>query len=101
MSERGEQLEWQDVKAGEFVHVLSNAKHAWRNASDEPAVMLITTTPKLGRFFQEIGRPVTAGASLLPPAPSELQKFAHVSAKYDYWLASRVEMRLSGINLFG
>src|SRR3954451_21698326 len=67
LSHDGEKFEWLAVKPGEFVHVPSNAKHAWRNISSEPALQLITTTPKLGRFFQEIGRPVTPGVPLPPP----------------------------------
>ena len=99
--ERGGKFEWQDVKCSEFVHVASNAKHAWRNVSSAPAVLLITVTPKLGRFFQEIGRPVSIGASLPPPTPDELQHLARVSAKYGYWSASPPENSAVGINLFG
>jgi quercetin dioxygenase-like cupin family protein len=100
LSEGREKLEWLDVNPGEFVHVPSNAKHAWRNTSRESAVMLITTTPKLGRFFQEVGRPVSPGASLPPPTPDDLLHFASVSAKYDYWVSSRAENAAVGINLF-
>jgi quercetin dioxygenase-like cupin family protein len=51
MSEREGRFEWLDVRRGEFVHVPSNAKHAWQNTSSEPAVQLIITTPNLGRFL--------------------------------------------------
>lgn len=101
LSERGGKLGWQDLKSSEFVHVASNAKHAWRNNSSTPAVMLITVTPKLARFFREIGRPVTAGASLPPPTPDELQELARASARYHYWIASPAENAAVGINLFG
>jgi quercetin dioxygenase-like cupin family protein len=99
MSQRDRKFEWLDVRPGEFVHVPSNAKHAWRNTSNEPAVQLITTTPKLGRFFQEIGRPVRAGARLPPPMPDELQHFMQVAAKYNYWIGSPAENAAIGIVL--
>src|SRR4051812_40204687 len=67
LSQPGDRFEWLDVKPGGFVHVPGGAKHAFRNSSSEPVVQLITTTPKLGRFFQEIGRPVTAEGPLPPP----------------------------------
>jgi len=50
------------VKPSEFVHAPSTVKHAWRNNSSDPVVTLITTTSKLGRFFQDIGKPVNPGA---------------------------------------
>jgi quercetin dioxygenase-like cupin family protein len=100
LSHDGEKFEWLAVKPGEFVHVPSNAKHAWRNISSEPALQLITTTPKLGRFFQEIGRPVTPGVPLPPPTPGALQLFLRVAAKYGYWLGSPAENAAIGITLF-
>ena len=41
--------------------------------SNEPAVDLIVTTARLGRFFEEIGRPVTDSPQ--PPTPDELAYF--------------------------
>jgi hypothetical protein len=99
LSQRDGKFEWLDVRPGELVHVPSNAKHAWRNTSSEPAVQLITTTPKLGRFFQEIGRPITAGAPLLPSTPDDLQHFTRVAAKYNYWLGTSAENAAIGIAL--
>jgi quercetin dioxygenase-like cupin family protein len=98
-SQREGKFEWLDVRPGEFVHVPSNARHAWRNTSSEPAVQLITTTPKLGRFFREVGRPVTRGMPLLPPTPDDLQHFMRIAAKYNYWLGSPTENAAIGIAL--
>jgi oxalate decarboxylase/phosphoglucose isomerase-like protein (cupin superfamily) len=58
--EQGNRLEWVDVKAADFIHIPGGAKHAHRNVSDQPVVELITTTPTLGQFFEEIGKPRTA-----------------------------------------
>lgn len=100
LSQGDDKFEWLDVKPGQFVHVPSNAKHAWRNASSEPAVQLVTTTVRLGKFLQEIGRPTPSGAPLGPPTPDELQHFMRVAAKYDYWLGNPAENAAIGIALF-
>lgn len=101
LSQRGDQFEWLDVKPGGFVHVPSSAKHAFRNTSNEPVVQLITTTPKIGKFFQEIGRSITPGVPSPPPTPNELQRFMQVSTNYGYWLGSPEENATVGISLFG
>lgn len=44
---------WTRAKTGDYIHVPSNARHAWRNDSSTPTVVLIITTKKLGEFFQE------------------------------------------------
>jgi quercetin dioxygenase-like cupin family protein len=96
LSQRENQFQWLDVKPGDFVHVPGGAKHAFRNTSSEQVVQLITTTPKLGRFFQEIGRPATTGVSPPPPTPDELEHFARVANKYGYWQAVRKKIERSG-----
>ena len=98
LSEDRDGFSWLDVKPGDFVQVPGNSKHAFRNTSIEPVVQLITTTPKLGRFFQEIGRRVTPGASPPAPTPEELQRFARVAAKYGYWHGSPEENAAVGIH---
>jgi quercetin dioxygenase-like cupin family protein len=97
LSQQDKEFEWLDVRPGEFVHVPSNAKHAWRNTSREPAVQLITATPKLGRFFQEIGRPVPTGAFLPPPTPEDIEHFMRVATKYGYWLGNPADNAAIGI----
>lgn len=100
LTPRGHNFEWLDVREGGFVHLTGGVKHAWRNASHEKAVFLVTTTARLGRFFQEIGRPVNQGEPLPPPTPEEIQRFAQIAAKYDHWLSSPEENAAVGISLF-
>jgi len=97
LSQRGDRYEWLDVKPGDFIHIPSGAKHAHRNVSNEPVVELITTTPKLGRFFQEVGRAITHGAPLPPPTREQLQRFEEVAARYHYWMGSPAENAALGI----
>jgi len=101
LSQSAQNFEWLDVKPGDFVHVPSGAKHAFRNIGTEPAVQLITTTPRLGRFFREVGRPIKPGAPQLPPPTAgELQHFARTAARYRQWLGTPAENAAIGISSF-
>jgi quercetin dioxygenase-like cupin family protein len=91
--------EWIAAKAGDHLHVLSGARHAWRNVSSEPFVAFIITTTRLAKFFQEVGRPVAA-----TPQPETAQglalflaRFETVSDKYGYWNATPEENAAVGI----
>lgn len=100
-SQRGDTFEWLEAETGQFVHVPGNAKHAFQNTSGEPVVQMITTTPKMARFFQEIGRPATAGMRLPPPEPGDLERFARIAAEYGYWNAAPEENAAIGLPSFG
>jgi quercetin dioxygenase-like cupin family protein len=92
-----EGYEWIAAKAGDYIHVPGSAKHARRNVSSEPVVMLIITTKRLGQFVQETGRPVTGAPQ--PVTPEALARFAAVSARYGYWNATPEENAAVGIHL--
>ncbi len=87
---------WVTIGEGDFVHIPANVRHAWRNNSDQPVDGVIVTTPRLGKFFQEIGRPVIAGEHI-EPTPGQLQNFMKVAARYNHWLASPDENASIGI----
>jgi quercetin dioxygenase-like cupin family protein len=89
--------EWHDAHAGDYVRIPGHTLHAHRNVSNEPAVELIITTARLGRFFQEIGRPVTD--SLAPPTPAEFAHFIDVAVSYGYVLGSPEDNAAVGINV--
>jgi len=89
--------EWIDGKAGDLIHVPSSVPHAWRNVSSEPVIVLIITTPKMGRFFQEVGRPLTDAPQ--PVTPEDIAHFLTVSAAYGYWNATPEENAAVGIHL--
>ncbi|WP_241524308.1 cupin domain-containing protein [Mycobacterium paraense] len=63
--EGGGGLEWRDARSGDYVRVPGDVQHAHRNVAAEPAVDLIITTARMGRFFREVGRPVGSP----PPTP--------------------------------
>lgn len=77
---------WVPVRPRNFFHVPGDVRHAWRNVAAEPAVMLIVSTAKLGRFFREV-----AGASL--------PRFLEVAERYGYWNATPEENAAVGLRL--
>jgi quercetin dioxygenase-like cupin family protein len=82
--------EWFSAKAGDFVHVPGGEPHGWQNPStSEPLVTLIVTTPKLGRFFLEVGRTHTGKPQAV--APDDLARFMAASKEYGYWNATPAE----------
>jgi quercetin dioxygenase-like cupin family protein len=98
--ERDARLEWIDVKAGDFIHIPGNAKHAHRNTSTEPLVELATTNATLGKFFLEIGRAPSPGQALSPPTAEDLARFQRISARYGQWMASPAENAAVGLTGF-
>lgn len=100
LSDEGGKAHWIAAGPGDFIEVPSSAKHGFRNRSQHPVIQLITTTSKLGRFFQEVGRPVVQGERVGPPSPDEIQRFVKTAERYGYWLATPEENASLGISLF-
>lgn len=88
-------LVWRDAYAGDYVRIPGNVPHAHRNISPQPAVDLIVTTALLGRFFEEVGRPMTD--SLPAPTTEEMAYFVETAKKYGYVLATPEENAAIGI----
>jgi quercetin dioxygenase-like cupin family protein len=89
--------QWVIGNVGDLLHVPSGVPHAWRNDTQEPVELLIFTTPKLGRFFKEIGRPITSASA--PVLPEDIGHFMAVCAQYGYWNATPEENAAVGIAL--
>jgi quercetin dioxygenase-like cupin family protein len=92
-------LEWHDAHAGDYVCIPGDVPHAVRNITDEPAIALIITTGRMGRFFQEVGRPVADAAA--PPTAAELWHFVTVARTYGYVLGTPEENATVGITIPG
>ena len=90
-----EGLEWAHAHAGDYVRVPPGTMHAHRNVSTAPAVDLIITTAKMGRFFEEIGRPVTG----TPPTPQDVARFVETATRYGYTLGTPEQNAAVGIEL--
>jgi hypothetical protein len=95
----GGKMRWIEVSAGNLIEVPSNAKHAFRNRSEHSVIILVLTTSKHGRYFQEIGRPAASGESIRPPTSSEIQHFVKTAERYGYWLATPEENASVGIRV--
>jgi quercetin dioxygenase-like cupin family protein len=89
---------WVVCRAGDTIDIPGNQKHAWRNSSSEKVTLLIASTVKMGKFFNEIGRP----ADSVPPGPPEpeaLQRFVEVAIAYGYWLGTPGDNAAIGLSL--
>lgn len=91
--------EWQTVKTGDFLEIPGEIKHGFRNQSDQPALVVMQTTVRLGRFFEEIGRPLSFEGERLQPSPEELAHLVITAQRYNYWLATPEENAAIGIAL--
>jgi quercetin dioxygenase-like cupin family protein len=100
LRDEGGEAHWIAASPGDFIEVPSNAKHGFRNRSQHPVVQLITISSKLGRLFQEIGRPITRGARPNPPSPDELQRLVKTCERYGYWLGTPEENASVGVAPF-
>jgi mannose-6-phosphate isomerase-like protein (cupin superfamily) len=98
-SRSDEHFDWLRVRPGDVFDVPSGAKHAFRNVGEEPAVMYIVTTGRIGRFFREVGVRVTAGHPPAPVSREAIERFLAVAARYGYWNATPEENARVGISL--
>jgi hypothetical protein len=90
-------LEWNDFHAGDYVYVPPGTLHAHRNISSEPAVDLLVTSARLGRFFHEVSKPATEPPQ--PPTPDDVARFIATSSEYGYTLGTPEENHAVGIEL--
>src|SRR5918994_779459 len=89
--------EWIRAKTGDYIHVPSDSRHAWRNVSNKPTLIHIITTKKLGHFFEETGRPKTNTPQ--PVTSEDLAHFVRISTKYGYCNALPEENSSVGIQM--
>jgi len=90
-------LQWRDAHAGDYVHIPGGIVHAHRNVSDEPAVDLVITSTRLGRFFRELARPDVGLRG--PLTPEDLGQLIALSTKYGYILGTPEQNAAVGIDL--
>jgi len=97
--EAGKKMQWLEAGVGDLIEIPSNARHAFRNRSQNPVLNLLFTTSKHGRYFQEIGRRLVSGESARPPAPDEIKNFLETARRYGYWFATPEENASVGITV--
>jgi quercetin dioxygenase-like cupin family protein len=90
-------FKWVRIRPGDVFHVPGEAKHAFRNETGAPAVMIIVSTCRIGRFFREVATPAAAQPG--PPSAEVILHFLETAEKYGYWNASPEENAEIGISL--
>jgi quercetin dioxygenase-like cupin family protein len=99
LAERPDGFDWVQIAPGRAFHVPANAKHAFRNRSQHPAVSYVATTSKLGRFFREVGAPMQQQRQSGPPSPETVRHFLETAQRYGYWNGSPEDNAAVGIQL--
>jgi quercetin dioxygenase-like cupin family protein len=90
---------WVPIGPGGVFHLPGWAKHAFRNPSSEPAVMIVVSTSTIGRFFREIGTPAAPGSPPGPPSGEVVRHFLKTAQRYGYWNATPEENAHLGLVL--
>jgi quercetin dioxygenase-like cupin family protein len=90
---------WTRILPGDVFHVPGGAKHAFRNQMRDPAVSIVVSTPRLGRFFREIGERMNPGVPPSPPSPDRIRHFLETAERYGYWNATQEENAQIGLRL--
>lgn len=100
LREKAGQLDWTALGEGDVLQMPPGAKHAFRNVSGQPAVLLIIATARIGRFVLEVGREIAPDAPApLAPSPERIQHFLKTSARYGCWLGTPEENAAVGLRL--
>lgn len=74
---------------GAFANMPVGSVHSFKNATDQPARMIISVAPAgLEKMFFEIGKPVPLFGAAPPPSRAEIEKLLAVAPNYG------VEIRL-------
>jgi quercetin dioxygenase-like cupin family protein len=105
LTEGPDGFRWIPIGPGDVFHIPGNARHAWRNRSDGPAVNMICTTERIARFFREVGTAVEPGRAAggssapAPPAPEAIAHFVAVAERYGHWLGTPEENAALGLSM--
>ena len=99
LRETADGFDWVPIRPGDIFHVPGGAKHAFRNRTSTPAMMVIVSTDKIGRFFKEVGAPIKPGRQAVPPTAQAVRRFLETAERYGYWNATPEENAAAGISL--
>ena len=69
----------------------------WRNVSGASVSLLFVVPMRLGRFFRDIGRPVTM-ANQSAPGLADFQRLLEIAHAYGYWLGSPADNAAAGLS---
>ncbi|WP_424631826.1 cupin domain-containing protein [Bradyrhizobium sp. SYSU BS000235] len=86
---------WTELGPGDIVDVQDGARHAWKNASQEPASMLCVTTMKMAKFLRDI----SASSNDVSNPDEQAQRFLNLVMAHGYWLANPEENAAVGLDV--
>ena len=90
---------WTTVGMGDVVTIPGNTKHAWRNSSTFPAVMMMVTTSRMYQFLRELTTPFDPHQPASPPTREEIQQIFEAAARYGHWMGSPEDNAAIGLSL--
>ena len=93
----GDPGDWMTAVSGDVVSISSNVKHAIRNSSPSPTVLLLATTPAIHGFFQDLAIPFDPKLPGAPPSRGDMERMQALAARYGYWIASPQENEAIGL----
>jgi quercetin dioxygenase-like cupin family protein len=96
----GDSTRWLTARSGDLICIPGGVKHALRNSSSAPAILLLATTPNIYGFFLELGKPFHPDQPAGPSTPEDIQRLLTLAAKYNYWVASPQENAAIGLTGF-
>jgi quercetin dioxygenase-like cupin family protein len=88
---------WITVRAGELIDVTDGVLHGWRNRSGHTTKLMFITTVRIGKFFKEIGRPMSQ--STVQMTAEDMKSLFEAATRYGYHLATPEENAQAGLNL--
>lgn len=90
------------IGSGDAFHVPGGVRHAWRNRTRQPAIMIVISTSRMGRFFQDVGTPVIPGRQPSgPPSADRIRHFLKTAERYGHWNATPDENARLGLSWRG
>lgn len=93
-------LAWAPIRLGDIFHVPAGTRHAFRNRAPEPAVAIIVTTARLGRFLREVGTSIEPGLpGPWPPTEDAVRRLLATAERYGHWNAKPEENAAVGLQL--
>ena len=93
----GEVSQWLTAQVGDVICVPGGIKHAIRNNSTAPTIILLATTPNIYEFFRELGKPYNPRGPAGPPTEEDMRRLLDLAAKYRYWIGSPQENAAIGL----
>jgi quercetin dioxygenase-like cupin family protein len=95
----GDHPGWLPLMAGDVFNVPGGMRHAFRNRSQSPAVVLVFATAEHGDFFREAAKPIGDGGISDPTASERVAHFVRTAAQAGHWLAAPEENARIGLQM--